>query len=186
MGWGQVPADMETRHYVIESFSGPSNNGEYVLIAKDVLKLADGDRALAPTTSLGFLTADITNVDTTLTLSPAGIAASYVRPFGYASIGGSEIVIYNNQQGYAAGGAPNAVTFDGTNDYLRRVGGLSGAGDSKLFTISGWIRRLDAALGQRIMVSSNALAGATSFTRFVLSTVDSSFSFTVANAAGTT
>src|SRR4030095_1831511 len=82
-GLGQVLADMETRHYVIESFSRPSNNGEYVLIAKDVLKLADGDRALAPKTSLGFLTADITNVDTTLTLSPAGIAASYVRPFGY-------------------------------------------------------------------------------------------------------
>lgn len=86
---------METRHYIIDSFTGPDNNGVFRLIAKDLLKLADGDRALAPPVSEGFLVADITNSATTLTLSPSGIAANYPNS-GYANIGGTEIVSYTH------------------------------------------------------------------------------------------
>ena len=33
-----------------------------------------------------------------------------------------------------------AVSFDGTNDYLERVGAMSGTGTSKVGTFSGWFR----------------------------------------------
>ena len=36
---------------------------------------------------------------------------------------------------------PNAVTFDGTNDYLLRGGALTGTNDTKLFSGSLWFRR---------------------------------------------
>lgn len=88
---GQAIADMETRHFVIESTDGPSNKGEYRIIAKDVLKFADGDRAQAPILSNGFLNADITNVATTATLSPAGIGNAEYPASGLVAIGGSEV-----------------------------------------------------------------------------------------------
>ena len=86
----QTLAEMETRHYIIDSFSGPDNSGVFKLIAKDVLKLADGDRALAPAISIGFLTADITAAATSFTASPAGVGATYPAS-GFIAIGGSEI-----------------------------------------------------------------------------------------------
>lgn len=86
----QALSEMETRHYIIDSFSGPDNNGVFKLIAKDVLKLADGDRALAPAISTGFLTADITAAATSFTISPAGAGATYPAS-GFINIGGSEI-----------------------------------------------------------------------------------------------
>lgn len=87
--------DMETRHYIIDSFTGPDNNGLFKIIAKDLLKLADGDRALAPAVSEGFLVSDITNVQTTLTLSPTDVAINYPNS-GYVNIGGTEIVSYTH------------------------------------------------------------------------------------------
>jgi hypothetical protein len=91
---GDALADMETRHYIIDSFSGPDNNGKFVIIAKDLLKLADGDRALAPAVSNGFLNAAITNVATTFTIAPSGIGSEYPAS-GYIAIGGSEICNFN-------------------------------------------------------------------------------------------
>lgn len=88
----QSLGEMETRNFIIDSFSGPTNNGEFKLIAKDLLKLADGDRALAPTVSNGYLVSDITNSAATLTLSPTDIGDSEYPLSGYAAIGGSEIV----------------------------------------------------------------------------------------------
>lgn len=90
---GQNIVDMETRHFVIDSFSGPSANGEYKIVAKDILKLADGERAKAPAVSNGFLTADITDVATSFTISPVGVGAEYPAG-GHGSIGGKEIVSY--------------------------------------------------------------------------------------------
>ncbi len=40
--------DQATRHFVIDSFTGPTPKAEFTIVGKDVLKLADGDRALAP------------------------------------------------------------------------------------------------------------------------------------------
>lgn len=85
----QSLSEMETRHYIIDSTSGPDNNGVFKIIAKDLLKLADGDRALAPAVSEGYLISDITSSDTTLTLT-SGAGVGYPG-HGYIAIGGSEI-----------------------------------------------------------------------------------------------
>lgn len=88
----QTLAQMDTRHYVIEEVSGPTIDGTYTIIAKDVLKLADPDRAQAPVLSNGFLTADITDADGSFTASPAGVGDLEYPASGYVAIGGEEIV----------------------------------------------------------------------------------------------
>lgn len=92
---GQPIASMETRHFFIESTEGPSVEGEFQIIAKDIIKAADDDRALAPSPSPGFVTTDITDTASRLTLSPAGIGNSDYEEQGYAAIGGSEIVQFH-------------------------------------------------------------------------------------------
>lgn len=88
---GQSLVDMETRHFVIESTDGPSLSGEYKIVAKDILKFADGDRSQAPVPSNGFLVANITNVATSATLSPTGIGNLEYPSSGLVAIGGTEI-----------------------------------------------------------------------------------------------
>jgi hypothetical protein len=90
---GDALSDMETRHYIVDSFSGPTLEGEFTVIGKDTLKLLDADRAQAPAPSQGFLGSDISSGAGTAGLSPSGIGASYPSS-GYASIGGKEIVHY--------------------------------------------------------------------------------------------
>jgi hypothetical protein len=92
---GDALADMETRHFIIESFDGPTPKGEYTIIAKDVLKLADGDRAQAPFVNTGFLSLAITNVATAATLSPAGVGDEEYDASGYINIGGNEICSFS-------------------------------------------------------------------------------------------
>ena len=84
----------EARHFLIDSTDGPNGDGQFKIIGKDVLKLADGDRAQCPVLSNGFLAADITNVATAATLSPAGIGNTEYPASGTAAIGGSEIVTF--------------------------------------------------------------------------------------------
>ena len=91
---GQSLAEMETRHFVVESFDGPTPDGSFTIIGKDPLKLLDGDRAQAPAPNNGFLVADITNVATSLTLSPTGIGNAEYPASGYLNIGGAEIVSF--------------------------------------------------------------------------------------------
>lgn len=90
---GQALEEMETRHYLIESTDGPSTNGDFKLIAKDIVKLSDGDRAQAPALSNGFLIAEITDTANEATLSPSGVGDEYPDT-GYVAIGGKEIVEY--------------------------------------------------------------------------------------------
>lgn len=113
---GQDIADMEVRHFLIESFTGPDRQGNYSIVAKDALKLADGDRAQAPALSLGYLTSDITDVQTNITVSPSGIVSTGYEPSGYIAIGGKEIVSYNRN--ISGGNDANALLLlhmDGTN-----------------------------------------------------------------------
>jgi hypothetical protein len=91
---GQALAEMETRHFIIESSEGPTPQGEFKFIGKDILKLLDGDRALAPRFSNGFLVANITSGDTAATLSPAGIGDAEYPASGHIAIGGSEICFF--------------------------------------------------------------------------------------------
>lgn len=113
---GQDIADMETRHFVIESFTGPDRQGNYSIIAKDALKLADGDRAQAPALSIGYLASSITTTDTSIILSPSGIVTAGYDPSGYIAIGGKEIVSYNRN--ISGGNDANALLLlhmDGAN-----------------------------------------------------------------------
>lgn len=82
---------VETRNYIIESFTGPDNDGKFSIVAKDILKLADGDRAQAPIASNGFLVAGITDIATAATLSPTGIGNAEYPASGFVAIGGTEI-----------------------------------------------------------------------------------------------
>jgi len=71
----------------------------------------------------------------------------------------------------------NPVNFDGTNDYLTRGGGLTGAADSKLFTGSIWARRASASgVWETVSMLTNGGINIFYFT-------DNSFLITAANAA---
>jgi len=87
-------AEMETRHFVIESTDGPTPNGVYSIKAQDVLKLADGDRAQAPFPNNGFMVGSIDDNDLAFTLSPSGVGNEEYATSGYLALGGEEIVSF--------------------------------------------------------------------------------------------
>jgi hypothetical protein len=91
---GDDIADMETRHFLVESFDGPTPEGIYTLIARDPLKLADGDRSNAPAASKGVLNASISAAATTAALAPAGIGDAAYPASGFLNVGGKEIVAF--------------------------------------------------------------------------------------------
>jgi len=64
-------ANFEKRTYVIDQIDAQRGRG--IVKGKDVLKLADDDRSQYPVKSTGELSADIDNVVTSLTLTPAGV-----------------------------------------------------------------------------------------------------------------
>jgi hypothetical protein len=67
---GQSLTQMKTRHFILESIDGPTPDGKFTLIAKDILKLVAGDRSQAPVMNTGYLQADIAANATTVTLLP--------------------------------------------------------------------------------------------------------------------
>ena len=71
---GQDPEEMRTRHYFIDRIDGPDSSGRVRIKAKDVLKLADNDRAQWPEQSPGELDAEIGETDSSLTIRRAEIA----------------------------------------------------------------------------------------------------------------
>lgn len=91
---GDALADMETRHFVIESQDGPSSDGIYKIVAKDLFVLANDDRTQAPVLSNGFLNAAITNSDLSATLAPSGIGNLEYPAAGHVNIGGNEICAF--------------------------------------------------------------------------------------------
>ncbi|MGI9159852.1 MAG: LamG domain-containing protein [Saprospiraceae bacterium] len=99
---GDAIGAMDTRHYVVESFSGPDVDGLFTLVAKDVLKLADNDRAQAPVPSNGSLLADITSAATTATLTPTGIGDAEYATSGYVTLAGKEVAAFTRKQGQDA------------------------------------------------------------------------------------
>ncbi|WP_371346088.1 hypothetical protein [Ancylobacter sp. IITR112] len=88
---GQSLDQMEVRHFLIESFEGPSLDGAFTITAKDTLKLLSGDRAQAPKPSNGFLLADISESATTATLAPSGAGNAEYPASGFVCIGGKEV-----------------------------------------------------------------------------------------------
>jgi len=90
---GQELSEMETRHFVVESFDGPTPDGSYTIIAYDALKMLDGDRAQCPVMSQGRLSADVLVGASSLTVTPSGIGEDYPAS-GHVAIGGKEIVSF--------------------------------------------------------------------------------------------
>lgn len=90
----QALSEMECRTFIVDSFDGPSADGTYSISAVDPLKMLDGDRAQAPEASGGRLVADITNVATSATLTPAGIGATDYPASGYVNLGGDEVASF--------------------------------------------------------------------------------------------
>ena len=74
--YGQTLAEMQTQHYVIDSISLPDSKGNVKIKAQDVLRLADNDKAQAPTLSNGKLLSGITSSQTSLVIT-GGIASEY-------------------------------------------------------------------------------------------------------------
>lgn len=91
-------SDFRMREYVMERFEGPDARGRVQIIAKDVLKLVDNDRAQAPLASTGKLSADMADTDTPSTIDVTTTDTSEYDPVGSPSIGyvriGGEIITY--------------------------------------------------------------------------------------------
>jgi len=68
--------DFQTRSYVIDKITGPNSRGQITIEGKDILKLADDARAVAPAVSTGKLTANITSGATSLTVT-SGTESEY-------------------------------------------------------------------------------------------------------------
>lgn len=94
----QSPAQMETRHFIVDTFSGPDSSGRVTLVMKDALKLADSQKSQAPVISIGALSTDINSTATSITLTPIGAGDSYPAR-GVLAIGGDEIVTYSGRSG---------------------------------------------------------------------------------------
>ena len=84
---GDVIASMPTEHWVVSELSGPNAAGELALTVKDILDLADNEKAVYPKASLGKLLADLDESATTATLTPTGVGNDDYPASGLVRIG---------------------------------------------------------------------------------------------------
>ncbi|MGX7703805.1 hypothetical protein [Methylobacterium sp. Gmos1] len=87
----------KTRTYFIDRMEGPDANGVVKVYGKDVLRFAETDKAVAPVTSTGSLSADITASAASLALQPTGVGASY--PASGTVRVGDELIRYTAKSG---------------------------------------------------------------------------------------
>ena len=97
-------ANFETREYIIEEIRGPSIDGSVEVIGKDVLKLADNDRAKCPIASDGKLFSDLNIVGTTMSVISGTYSSS-----GWVRIG-DEIIQYTGKTGAGTVASPWLLT----------------------------------------------------------------------------
>ena len=97
-------ANFETREYIIEEIRGPSIDGSVEIIGKDILKLADNDRAKCPAASGGELYSDLNIVGTDMSV----IGGSYDSS-GWVRIG-EEIIQYTGKTGAGTSSSPWVLT----------------------------------------------------------------------------
>ena len=82
-----------TRHYIATDFNGPDNDGNVSIEGKDILAIADNDRAVVPRPSRGVLTLDLDENATQFQITPTGIGNLEYPSSGIAAIG-SELVTF--------------------------------------------------------------------------------------------
>lgn len=87
----QSLAQMETRHFIVDTVSGPDSSGTFTIICKDALKLADSKRAQCPLVSQGVTQFGISDVSTSFLLSPTGIGNLEYPGTGIINLGGKEL-----------------------------------------------------------------------------------------------
>lgn len=78
--WAYEAENFETRLYFLENITPPDGAGRVTIVAKDILKLADDERAQAPRPAQGRLETAITAADAVpivRNLLPAGVGAEY-------------------------------------------------------------------------------------------------------------
>lgn len=92
---GEALAAMRTRHYVITDRAGPDMAGRVRITAKDVLDLADNEKALCPTPNTGKLAVEIAGDDAApvFGIEPAGTGDAEYAASGRLCIG-SEIMTF--------------------------------------------------------------------------------------------
>lgn len=81
------------RHYIMDGWSGPGGGDSVTITAKDVLKMADDDRAVYPKQSNGKLSGNMTIDATSFQVQNTSIANTYLAN-GWVVIG-NEIIRYN-------------------------------------------------------------------------------------------
>lgn len=109
---------VSTRHFVISEIVGPDDNGSVDIKGKDILFLADNDKAVAPKTSRGILLTAVTAADGhVFTLNPAGIGSEYASS-GFATIG-SELAAFTRS------GDVVTLTERGVNGTVAEVHGVN-------------------------------------------------------------
>jgi len=91
---GQALTSMTTYYYAMDTTEGPTPDGAYNMVAKDLLKLTDDARSQAPRVSNGSLAGSISNSATSATLSPVGIGNLEYPASGYVCFGGKEAVSF--------------------------------------------------------------------------------------------
>lgn len=83
---GSIDLDkFQVNSYLIDKIEGPDGAGKVVFNGIEPLRLADDEKAQVPAKSNGALLADITNTDTTVTLTPTGIGNLEYPLFGVAA-----------------------------------------------------------------------------------------------------
>jgi len=87
----QALAQMDTRHFIVETVAGPDSSGTFTIQCKDALKLADGKQSQCPIVSTGVTEFDITDVATAFVLAPAGIGNAEYPASGVINLGGKEL-----------------------------------------------------------------------------------------------
>ena len=85
--------DEISRDFVVTGFEGPDASGRVTMKGKDVLTLAEDEKAQAPVASGGKLATAITETDTQAQLSPSGVGESEYPASGYIRIG-KEVVSF--------------------------------------------------------------------------------------------
>jgi hypothetical protein len=106
---GQAINDMDVRHYLLDSITGPDSSGQVKIVAKDPLKLAERERASVPAASPGQLHVGINSTTTTIIVNRA-VATDYPAP-GTIRIG-DELITYTGRTQSTSSGVV-IVTFSG-------------------------------------------------------------------------
>lgn len=93
---GEELHEMQSREYFIDRMRGPDSDGRVVIRAKDVLKLADDERAQVPPATPGELSANLTDAETTSFQATGALVSDYPSEPGLVRIN-DEIIAYTTR-----------------------------------------------------------------------------------------